>query len=134
MIGYPLEVGKGVSILCLLVGGLLSAAALGLLPHDYVVIHAPRSLLLGGGAMLVLIGFMALARDHRLSDTLASLFLLGVAGGAGWLTFYAPEGTLHRYVPFIPQSVNEALARLLFGLGAAACVGMAIWGLRRILR
>lgn len=69
-----------------------------------------------------------------MSDTIASLFLLALAGAAGWLTFYAPEGTLNRYAPFVPASVNEALARLLFGLGAAVCVGMAIWGFRRILR
>ena len=112
----------------------MCAAALGLLPHEYVVIHAPRSVLVGGGAMLILVGFMSLARDHRVSDTIASIFLLALAGAAGWLTFYAPEGTLNRYVPFIPPTVNEALARLLFGLGAAVCVGMAIWGFRRILR
>lgn len=126
--------GKGVSILSLLAGGFLCAAALGLLPQDYVVIDAPRSVLFGGGILLILVGLMSLARDHRVSDTIASLLLLTLAGAAGWLTFYAPEGTLNRYVPFIPASVNEALARLLFGLGAAVCVGMAIWGFRRILR
>ena len=98
------------------------------------MIEAPRGVLLGGGTLLVLVGFMSLARDHRVSDSIATLFLLGIAAGAGWLTFYAPEGTLSRYVPFVPPSVNEALARLLFGLGAAVCVGMAFWGLRRILR
>lgn len=127
-------VGKGVSVLCLLAGGFVCAVALGLLPREYVVIDAPRSLLLGGGGILVLVGLMSFGRDHRLSDTLGSLFLLSVAGVAGWLTFYAPEGTLHRYVPFVPPSVNEALARLLFGVGAAVCVGMAIWGFRRIFR
>jgi hypothetical protein len=127
-------VGKGIAILCVLVGGVVCAAALGLLPHGYVVIHAPRGVLVGGGGVLMLVGFMSLARDHRVSDTIASVFLIALAGAAGWLTFYAPEGTLHRYVPFIPPSVNEALARLLFGLGAAVCVGMAIWGLKRIFR
>jgi hypothetical protein len=127
-------VGKGVSILCILAGVVLCAAALGLLPREYVVIAAPHSVLAGGGGFLMLVGFMSLARDHRLSDTLGSLFLLALAGVAGWLTFYAPEGTLHRYVPFVPPSVNEALARLLFGVGAAVCVGMAIWGFRRIFR
>ena len=82
----------------------------------------------------MLVGVMSLARDHRFSETIASLLLLGLAGGAGWLTFYAPEGTLNRYVPFVPPTVNEALARLLFGLGAAVCVGMAFWGFRRIFR
>jgi hypothetical protein len=134
LIRYPAGVGKGVSILCLLGGGFICAVALGLLPQDYVTIHAPRLVLLGGGVVMILVGAMSLARDHRVSETLSSLFLLALAGGAGWLTFYAPEGTLNRYVPFIPQSVNEALARLLFGLGAAVCVGMAIWGFRRILR
>jgi len=127
-------VGNGVAILCLLAGGFVSAAALGILPPEYAVIHAPRSVVLVGGVLLALIGFISLARDHRLSDAIASLLLLALAAGAGWLTFYAPEGTLSRYVPFVPPSVNEALARLLFGFGAAASVGMAIWGFRRIFR
>ena len=129
-----MRVGKGVSILCLLAGGFVCAAALGLLPKEYVVLDAPRGALIGGGAVLVLVGFMSLARDHRVSETLSSTLLLALAGVTGWLTFYAPEGTLNRYVPFIPPSVNEALARLLFGLGAAVCVGMALWGFRRIMR
>jgi hypothetical protein len=127
-------VGKGVAILSLLAGGFVSAAALGILPPEYAVIHAPRSVVLGGGALLMLIGFMSLARDHRFSDAIASLMLLALAAGAGWLTFCAPEGTLNRYIPFIPPSVNEALAHLLFGFGAAASIGMAIWGVRRIFR
>jgi hypothetical protein len=127
-------VGKGIAILCLLAGGVVCAAALGLLPGEYVVIHAPKSVAVGGGALLMLIGFMSLARDHRVSETITSILLLGLAGGAGWLTFYAPEGTLNRYLPFIPPTVNEALARLLFGLGAGVCVGMAFWGFRRMFR
>ena len=134
MIRYPVGVGKGIAILCLLAGGVLGAAALGLLPHGMVEIDAPRTVQLGGGALLFLVGLMSLSRDHRVSDTIASLLLLTIAAGAGWLTFFAPEGTINRYIPFIPQEVNEALARLLFGLGAAACVGMAFWGLRRIFR
>ena len=126
--------GKGIALLCVLAGAVLGATALGLLPDEYVEIDAPRSVLLGGGVLLVVIGFMSLSRDHRVSDTIASILLLAMAGAAGWLTFYAPEGTLQRYLPFIPQSVNEALAKLLFGLGAAACVVMAIWGFRRIMR
>ena len=126
--------GKGIAILCVLAGGLLCAVALGLLPQEYAAIDAPRIVLVVGGGVLVFVGLMSLARDHRMSETISSLLLLALAGAAGWLTFYAPEGTLSRYVPFIPPSVNEALARLLFGLGAAGCVGMAIWGFRRILR
>ncbi len=128
------DVGKGIATLCLLAGGFIAAVGLGFVSKDLLGITAPLELVAAGGILLALMGFSSLARDHRISETLTSLLLLGLAGTAGWLTFYAPEGTLHRYVPFVPPSVNEALARLLFGLGAAACVGMAVWGLRRILR
>ena len=87
----------------------VGAPAFGREAFEYVEIDAPRSVLFGGGALLILIGFMSLSRDHRVSDTIASILLLAMAGAAGWLTFYAPEGTLQRYLPFIPQSVNEAL-------------------------
>lgn len=120
--------------MCVLAGGFVCAAALGFVPKEFVVLEAPRHVAAGGGAVLMFLGFLSLSRDHRASDTLATLLLLIIAAGAGWLTFYAPEGTLNRYVPFVPPSVNEALARLLFGLGTAVCAGMAFWALRRILR
>jgi len=128
------RVGKGIATLCLLAGGFVCAAGLGLLPSEYVAIDAPRSAVVGGGALLALLGFMSLSRDHRVSETITSLLVLGLAGFAGWLTFYAPAGTLHRYMPFVPTTVSDALARLLFGLGAALCVGMAFWSFRRMFR
>jgi hypothetical protein len=118
-----------------LVGGIgVCAASLGLLPEDYVIFEAPRRVVFGLGAVSVLLGFLLLARDHRASDAVATIFLLSLAAFAGWLTFYAPEGTIERYLPFIPSEVNDALARLLFGLGAAATFGIAIWAARRLFR
>lgn len=126
--------GKGIAVLCVVAGGFICAVALGLLPASYYVIHAPRALVAAGGAVLSLIGLLSLARDHRASETVTALLLLAVAGFSGWLTFYAPEGTLNRFVPFVPASVNDALARLLFGFGVAVCAGTAFFGLRRLLR
>jgi hypothetical protein len=123
-----------IALLCLAGGVAVCAASLGLLPAGSLVFEAPRWAVLGAGALAILLGFMLLARDHRASDALASILLLALAAFAGWITFYAPEGTIQRVLPFIPASVNDALGRLLFGLGAAACVGMAIWALRRLLR
>lgn len=115
-------------------GGALCATALGFLPGDYLPLEASRAVVLAVGAALVLLGFMLLARDHRASDAIGSVLLLALAGVAGWITFYAPDGTIERLFPFVPASVNEALGRLLFGLGAAACVGLAVWALRRLFR
>jgi len=127
-------VGKLVAFLCLVGGIGVCAASLGLLPEDYVIFEAPRRVVFGLGAVSVLLGFLLLARDHRASDAVATIFLLSLAAFAGWLTFYAPEGTIERYLPFIPSEVNDALARLLFGLGAAATFGIAIWAARRLFR
>ncbi|MGB5367942.1 MAG: hypothetical protein WBM75_08275 [Polyangiales bacterium] len=126
--------GKLVAFLCLVGGIGVCAASLGLLPEDYVIFEAPRRVVFGLGAVSVLLGFLLLARDHRASDAVATIFLLSLAAFAGWLTFYAPEGTVERYLPFIPNEVNDALARLLFGLGAAATFGIAIWAARRLFR
>ncbi len=126
--------GKGVAFFSLLAGVALCGVALGLVPLDISGLDAPRSVVLGGGALLSVIGFLSLARDHRGSDTLASLLLLLLAGLVGWLTFYAPPGTLNRFVPIVPPAVNDSLGRLLFGLGVVACATMAFLGLRRLLR
>ena len=121
-------------MLCLVAGVAVCSASLGFFPADYLVLEAPRGVVLGAGAVLVLGGLMFLAGDHRASASMGTLLLLTLAAIAGWITFYAPEGTIQRVLPFVPASVNEALGRLLFGLGAAACVGMAVWALRRLFR
>lgn len=126
--------GKLVAFLCLVGGIAVCAASLGLLPEDYVIFEAPRPVVFGAGAVSVLFGFLLLARDHRASDAVTTIFLLSLAAFSGWLTFYAPDGTIERYLPFIPTEVNDALARMLFGLGAVATVGIAIWAVRRLFR
>jgi len=127
-------VGKGIALLFLAGGVALGGVSLGFFPADYLVLEAPRAVVLGAGVVLVLAGFMLLARDHRASDSIASILLLTIAAIAGWVTFYAPEGTINRLLPFIPTEVNDALGRLLFGLGAIVSVGMALWALRRLFR
>ncbi|HSN83929.1 MAG TPA: hypothetical protein VLS88_15210 [Polyangiales bacterium] len=125
---------KAIGLLCIVGGAAAGAGALGLVPLDATLLtHVPSSAVGAGGAVLVLVGILLLSRDHRTSDALASVFLLAIAAGAGWVTFYAPEGTLERAIPFIPASVGDELARLLFGLGAVACIGMAVLALRRLL-
>lgn len=126
--------GKLVALLCLVGGVAACAASLGLLPEDYVILETSRQVVFGAGAVSVLFGSLLLARDHRASDAVTTILLLSLAAFTGWLTFYAPDGTIERYLPFIPTEVNEALARLLFGLGAAATLAIAIWAVRRLFR
>ncbi|MBT8453051.1 MAG: hypothetical protein KJO40_13865 [Deltaproteobacteria bacterium] len=126
--------GKLVAFVCLFGGVAVCAASLGLLPEDYVIFEAPRAVVFSAGVVSVLFGTLLLARDHRASDAVATILLLSLAAFTGWLTFYAPDGTVEAYLPFIPSEVNDALARLLFGLGAAATFGMAVWAVRRLFR
>lgn len=126
--------GKLVAFVCLLGGVAVCAASLGLLPEHYVIFEAPREVVFSAGVVAVLFGTLLLARDHRASDAVATILLLSLAAFTGWLTFYAPDGTIEAYLPFIPSEVNDALARLLFGLGAAATLGMAVWAVRRLFR
>ena len=126
--------GKLVALLCLVGGVAACAASLGLLPEDYVILETSRQVVFGAGAVSVLFGSLLLARDHRASDAVTTILLLSLAAFTGWLTFYAPDGTIERYLPFIPTEINEALARLLFGLGEAATLAIAIWAVRRLFR
>ena len=77
--------GKGIATLCLLAGGFVAAIGLGFVPKDLLGITAPLELVAAGGILLALMGFSSLAQDHRISETLTSLLLLGLAGTAGWL-------------------------------------------------
>ncbi len=126
--------GRGIAILCLVAGAVVCAVPLGLLPDVASALPTSPRVLLGLGAILILLGLLQLARDHRAGEVMGSFALLGLAVVTGWVTFFAPEGTVARVLPFIPTEVNEALTRLLFGVGAAACVGMAVLGLRRLFR
>jgi hypothetical protein len=127
--------GRVIGLLCVFAGITACAGALDLLPiGPSPFLEAPRWIVCGGGAVLALSGFMMLGRDHRASTVLASVLLLAVAAGTGWITFYAPQGTLGRAIPFIPASVSNELGRLLFGLSAIASIGMAAAALRRLLR
>lgn len=126
--------GKGLAVLCLVAGSIVAAVGFDLLPPGLIRIRASKQVLAAGGVVLAGMGLLSLGRDHRISDAITSLSILGVAAVSGWLTFFAPAGTLHRYIPFVPATVSDSLAKLLFGLGTAACVGMGLWGVRRILR
>lgn len=126
--------GKVIALLCLAAGAAFCATSLGLLRSEYLALEAPRWVVFGTGAVFIVAGLMLLARDHRASDSIATLLLLTFAAITGWATFYAPQGTVQRLFPFIPADVNDALGRLLFGLGAAASVGAAAWALRRLFR
>ncbi|MGB8331629.1 MAG: hypothetical protein WCE62_15990 [Polyangiales bacterium] len=126
--------GKGISLLCLVGGAALCADALGFFQPDYPLFEAPRWQVCTAGALLGLLGFMLMARDHRASDAFASILLLAVAVGAGWITFYAPPRTLERALPFIPAPVHQAMGRLLFAFGVVICVGAAVWAVRRLFR
>jgi hypothetical protein len=118
----------------LVAGVAVCAVPLGYLPSVEIIQQAsPLGVFAAGGA-LIFAGFLQLARDHRASEVLGSIVLLLLAGLAGWVTFFAPEGTLARVLPFIPSEVGDALSRLLFGLGAAACIGMTLWAVRRLIR
>jgi len=131
---YHVGVGKLIALLCLIAGVAVCAVPLGYLPSVEIIQQAsPLGVFAAGGA-LIFAGLLQLARDHRASEALGSIVLLLLAGLAGWVTFFAPEGTVARVLPFIPGEVNDALGRLLFGLGAAACVGMALWAVRRLIR
>jgi hypothetical protein len=122
-------------MLCLLGGAAAAAVLLGFMHlQGTPLANAPPWAVGGGGAALFVLGFLLLSRDHRTSDVLASILLLAVAAGAGWATFYAPQGTLERALPFVPASVGDHLARLLFGFGALASGGMALLAIRRIAK
>jgi hypothetical protein len=127
-------VSKGIAFLCLALGVVMCAAALGVLPADYVVFEAPSHVGGVAGGLLVVVGLALLARDHRGSEVIAAILLLAFSFITGWLTFYGSESIIEGGIPFIPTSVGDSVSHLLFGLGVVACGTMAFLGLRRLFR
>lgn len=127
-------VSKGIAFLCLALGVVMCAAALGVLPADYVVFEVPRDVGGVAGGLLVVVGLALLARDHRGSEVIAAILLLAFSFITGWLTFYGSESIIEGGIPFIPTSVGDSVSHLLFGLGVVACGTMAFLGLRRLFR
>lgn len=126
--------GKGTAFLCLICGVAICAAALDLVPANYLPFQASPVVLGSAGGALIVLALAVLARDHSGSDVIAVILLLAFSAITGWLTFYGPEEIVGDTLSFIPTSVRQSLGRLLFGLGVVASIGAAIMALRRLLR
>ncbi|MEM7435125.1 MAG: hypothetical protein AAF436_08235 [Myxococcota bacterium] len=126
--------GKLVALIALGAGIVIGGTTLGLLPAQYAWVEGPREARLGIAGLLLVVGFALLARDHRGSELLSGLLLIGFSVLCGWVTFYGPESLVAGDIDIVPVGVRESLGQLMFGLGVIACGVSAFLGLRRLLR
>jgi CHASE2 domain-containing sensor protein len=111
---------------------LYAAVAAGIIGVDPSSLKAPSwvlylvavGLAAGGGLMIS-------GQRSRFSDLLAALFLLAMAGIGGWSALFSPAEGISGGLVFLPQEVNKGLGRALFGLGAALCLTLAFYAIRR---
>lgn len=120
---------------CAGIGVALLLVAAGGIAVDPSTIHAPRWVLGVCGGVFVL-GGVALAVPQVSSLRIAAgmTTVLGLGLVAAWAAWFGDAEGFSGGLPFVPDTVNVALARGVFGFGALCCLALFGWGVSRLMR
>lgn len=111
-----------IGLLPVLLGGLLCAVAAGLIPTDEEKRHVPAWVLFLCGVIFVAGGAATLAGPQsRIANVLAALIVLGLGTIGLWVAVAGDAAKMPGGLPFISRESNALAARVLFGMGGAAC-------------
>lgn len=102
---------------------------------DPSAVHAPRWVLGACGAVFALAGLAVLAPPgSAVGSAAAGVTVLAFGLIGGWVALFGSAEHFSGGLPFVPDAVNVAVARGLFGLGAVLCLALFVWGTRRLAR
>ena len=126
---------KWIGVLPLLVGGVIIAAATGLMPIDETKLHAPRWVLFLCGAAFVAAGGSVLTYDMpRARNLFAPLIVLCLGTIGLWIAIFGDAAYFGSNLP-LSREANVATARIAFGTGGALCyLLVAVTTIRGLLR
>ncbi|MEL6614806.1 MAG: hypothetical protein AAFQ43_03660 [Bacteroidota bacterium] len=122
-------------VLFLIAGGAIVGVAFGLVPVDPASVNAPPWVLAACGLVFVLGGVLVLAQRWPRIQSAAGGTLVLVMGLVGaWVAAAGDAEHFSGGLPLVSPEANVAMARVLFGLGAALCFALFGWGLWRTVR
>ncbi|MBT8401906.1 MAG: hypothetical protein KJO98_15635 [Rhodothermia bacterium] len=116
----------GAVMLC--AGAAITGVGAQVIPVDPATVHAPYWVIVLCGLVFMAGGMAAvIGEKHPLNGVLAAIIALGLAASFAWVTLFGDSEHMSGGVWFLPQSVNDILGRILFGLGSI--MGFVIGGL-----
>ncbi len=119
------------ALIAIACGGFTLLVASGVLPAQSAG-NTPIWVVAVAGLVFVIGGVMILLRHHsRALDLFAAVILAGFTSIGVWVAFYSPADGISGGIPFLPESMNVGLGRIMFGLGALICFGCFLYALKR---
>ena len=122
-------------ILCVVLGLVPVAIALGVIPVSDAQLHAPMWIVALSGVVFIIAGCMIFLGNHTwANDLLAGVLclLFGVAGT--WVAFFSSSDGFSGGIPLLSQAANVTLGRWVFGLGALLSFSISIYAFRRAIQ
>lgn len=109
--------------------------AFGAVPVDPESVHAPPWVLAACGLVFVLGGVAVLAqRWPRIQSAAGGTVVLAMGLVGAWVALAGDSEPFSGGLPLVSPEANVAVARVVFGLGAAMCFAMFAWGVRQAIR
>jgi prepilin signal peptidase PulO-like enzyme (type II secretory pathway) len=121
--------GRAIIIALIAVGLLCIAVATGVVSLPGGPPEAPRWVLGGIGLIFLIAGLLGgqwWPSKSLLSDMLAAMMMTIIGVTFGWIAIFG-HGFQNRFGS-IRTSVGDAFPRAMFGLGALACLALAVYG------
>ncbi len=111
------------------------AMAAGILPIEPDPSDAPPFVIgIAGFAFFAAGGAMMVEGNSAARSFWAMLIVASMAGISLWIAFFGDEDKISGGIPFLPQSINAMLGKILFGFGALVTAFMVILAFRDGLR
>ena len=121
--------------LCVVLGLIPVLIALGVVGSNDPGVQAPAWVLVLSGTVFILAGLMILiGRSSRTNHLLAALLCACFGAVGTWVALFAPAEGFSGGIPLISDSINLALGRWMFGLGAVLCFFISVYALRLYFR
>ena len=121
----------GLALFCIAVGTYPILLAAGIVEPEPGQLHAPRWVVGTAGGLFVILGlYLPFPHTKARSHALGAVICLGFSAMGGWVALFAEPGSISGGIPFLPQSINHDIGRVVFGSGALLALAMGVHALR----
>ena len=121
--------------LCIVIGGVITAIAAGLIDVPAEDVHAPMWVLAMCGGVFLVAGLILLAGPESRLSSFGAFFICASFGCVGaWVAIFAAPESISGGLPFLSRTTNGMIGKWLFGFGALISFAIAGVALRECLR